>query len=238
MSLEEVRRRLASAAVILDFDGSLSPIVDDPAEAMPLPGAAEVLSSLVPRVARLAVVTGRPSNFVRERLPVPGVDVVGLYGLEGAPPPDASTRRGVARAAASEPGAHVEDKGPALVVHLRRTADPDAAAARLRPRLTTIAVATGLVLLEGKHVLELAPPGGGKGAVVRSLLTGATAALVAGDDLADVDAFDAAREMASGSDLVVCLVAVGGPETPLELLDRADVTVEGPPGLLRLLRSL
>jgi trehalose 6-phosphate phosphatase len=237
MSLDQIRARLASALVMLDFDGSLAPIVEDPAEARPLPEAVEVLTALAPRVGRLVVVTGRPSDFVQDRLPVPRLEVVGLYGSEGAPPVDAAVRRSVATVAATQPGAHVEDKGAAIVVHLRRTEDPDGATARLRVPLSRAAAVAGLVLLEGKMVLELAPPGEGKGGALRRLADGMAGVLVAGDDLADVAAFDAAA-LAEASGLVVCRVAVGGLETPIELIERADLTVEGPWGLLELLRSL
>jgi trehalose 6-phosphate phosphatase len=239
VSLDEVRARLARAAVLCDFDGVLAPIVPRPEDARPLPETAAVLAALVPRVRRLAVITGRPSTFVRQHLQVDGLEVTGLYGLEGgAPPVDEATRRAVASVVQSEPGAHVEDKGAAVAVHLRNVPDPDAATARLRSRLTAIAERAGLALLEGKRVLELAPPGRGKGAAVLRLAEGAQALLVAGDDLADLDAFDAADELA-GSGLAVCRVVVGGPETPVELLARGDVVVaDGPRGFLDLLRSL
>jgi trehalose 6-phosphate phosphatase len=143
-------------------------------------------------------------------------------------------RASVFEAAASEPGAYVEDKGLAIAVHVRNAPDPEAAEMRLRVRLAPIATDGGLALLEGKRVLELAPPGGGKGAVVRRLVRGAEAALVAGDDLADLDAFAALDDL----DVVVCRVAVLGLESPDELRMRADVAVDGPEGLVVLLRSL
>ena len=237
MSLEAVRDRLGSAAVLCDFDGVLAPIVPRPEDARLLPGFAEALAALAPRVRTLAVVTGRPSSFVRAQLRVDGLEVAGLYGLEGAPPVDEATRAAVAAAASREPGAHVEDKEAALAVHLREAPDPTAAVDRLRDVLAAIGARAGLVLREGKRVLELAPPGRGKGAAVLRLARGADALLVAGDDLADLDAFDAADEVA-GSGVAVCRVVVGGAETPVELVARADVVVEGPPGFLVLLRSL
>lgn len=237
MSLEALRARLHEAAIVLDFDGSLAPIVEDPADARALSGTVEVLSALVPRAGRVAVVTGRPSRFVSDRLPVPGLEIVGVYGLEGFPPIDEGTRATVEAAVAGEPGAHLEDKGPALVVHLRRAGDPAGAARRLRPGLTAAAASAGLDLLEGKQVLELAPPGGGKGRVLRGLAEGMRAVLVAGDDLADVDAFEVAAALAA-SGLIVCRVAVSSVEMPIELVELADLTVEGPRGLLDLLRTL
>ncbi|HEX6844423.1 MAG TPA: trehalose-phosphatase [Actinomycetota bacterium] len=234
MSLEEVRARLAAAAIALDFDGTLAPIVARPEDARPLPGIAEALGALVPRVRRLAVVTGRPTAFVRAHLPVDGVEIFGLYGLEGMPPLPDAVVDAVRDVAATEPGASLEHKRSTVAVHVRGTADPDGAEARLRPLLAAIAGRAGLALLAGKRVLELAPPGGGKGAAVLEVAGDAEAVLVAGDDLADLDAFVAL----DGLDAVVCRVAVLGLETPEELRLRADLVVDGPEGLLELLRSL
>lgn len=237
MSLEGVRARLARASIVLDFDGTLAPIVARPEDARPLPDAAPVLADLRRRVQRLAVVTGRPAAFVRAHLPVEGLEVVGLYGREGAPRVPDDVREEVAALAASEPGARMEDKGAAVAVHLRGAPEPDASARRLRVPLARIAGDAQLALLEGKRVLELAPPGGGKGEVVRRLCETAGAALFAGDDLADLEAFDALDDLAS-SGAEVCRVAVGDVEVPVDLVDRADLTVEGPWALLDLLRGL
>ncbi|HYJ61465.1 MAG TPA: trehalose-phosphatase [Actinomycetota bacterium] len=234
MSLDRIRDRLAGAAIVLDFDGTLAPIVPDPATAAPLPGAHAALAALAPRVLRLAIVTGRPAAFVRARLPVDGLEVVGLYGLEGATPVDPGVRAALADAVAAEPGAHLEDKGASLAVHVRRAADPEGAEARLRPVVAAIADGAGLVVREGKRVLELTPPGAGKGAAIPALCAGAAAALLAGDDLADAEAFRAAEDLG----VPLLRVVVMGPETPDELVGVADVMVEGPEGLLDLLRSL
>jgi trehalose 6-phosphate phosphatase len=122
-------------------------------------------------------------------------------------------------------------------VHVRGAADPPAAAARLRGPLATIAAAAGLRFLEGKHVLELTPTGSDKGLVVRRLAEGAGAVAFAGDDLADLAAFEEVARQA-GSGLATCTIAVGGLETPQEVLAAADLVVEGPEGLLDLLASL
>ena len=73
--------RPGRSAVLLDFDGTLSPIVDVPAEARPLPGASEALAALAARFAVVAVVSGRPASFLEPLLP-PGVIISGIYGLE------------------------------------------------------------------------------------------------------------------------------------------------------------
>jgi trehalose 6-phosphate phosphatase len=234
VNIDVVRGALARAAVVLDFDGTLAPIVADPDAATPLPGAAEVLGALAPRVLRLAIVTGRPEAFVRDRLPVDGLEIVGLYGLEGAPPVPPAVRAAAASAAASEPGAHLEDKGSSIAVHVRRAVDPEGAEVRLRPVLSAIAQDAGLVIREGKRVLELSPPGAGKAAAMPALCAGADAALLAGDDLADAEAFAAA----AGLGVPLVRVAVLGPETPDELVAVTELMVDGPEGLLDLLHSL
>src|SRR5207237_8443168 len=72
--LAPVREQAARAAVLVDFDGTLSPIVEDPAAARPLPGAGEALAELARRYARVAVGSGRPGSFLLTHL---GEDAVG-----------------------------------------------------------------------------------------------------------------------------------------------------------------
>jgi trehalose-phosphatase len=131
--------------------------------------------------------------------------------------------------AATEDGARIE-QGVSVSVHVRGAPDPEAATARLRGPAREIATRFGLAMFEGKRVIELAPPGARKGGVVRQLLVRVEpeAALYAGDDLEDGEAFRALDEL----DGPTCRVAVTGVESPEELLRAADLLVEGPPGLL------
>jgi trehalose 6-phosphate phosphatase len=236
VSLEDVRSRLDRSAILLDFDGTLAPIVPEPADARPLPGADDILRDLGNRAGMVAIVSGRPEAFVRSVLDVPKVEVVGLYGLEGAPPLGTGVLEEVAGLAASEEGTRLEDKRVSVSVHVRGAPDPDAAMERLWPKIADLADRTGLTAFEGKRVIELAPPGSRKGGVVTQLATRAepAAALYAGDDLEDREAFDALSRLA----VPVCRIAVVSAETPEELRVAADVLVEGPLGLLDLLRSL
>ncbi len=239
MSLRELRARLADAAILLDYDGSLAPIVDRPQDAVPADGAVDVLTTLVDRAGSVTIVTGRPAAFVRELLPLPGLDVVGLYGLEGRPPLPADLHAAVIAAIDDERGVHLEDKDASIAVHFRMAPDPVAAVERVGPSLVRIAEQHGLELLHGKRVLELAPAGGGKGSVVRRVIAerDPAAALYAGDDLADLQAFAALGDLVRRG-VPVTRVAVIGAETPDDLTAAADVMVEGPEGLLALLRDL
>ena len=127
----------ARAALLCDFDGTVAPIVDDPAAAAPLPAAVTALGRLAGRLGLVAVVTGRPVADVRRHLPDPRLRVVGQYGLEqevdGAvvPDPRAASFAAAVGAAADEavrrwPRLRVERKGDvACTVHWRE--HPDAA---------------------------------------------------------------------------------------------------------------
>jgi trehalose 6-phosphate phosphatase len=230
-----------TVGLFLDFDGTLSDIAPTPEEARPLPGVVEALERLAGAYGLVAVVTGRPAADVLRILPVPGVRIFGLYGAEGTAVPGLrpGLRDAVAGAARRVPGARVEDKGSSLAVHVRGTDDPDAAMARLWPLLER-AVEADEVVLRGRLVLEVAPRAmDDKGrAVVRAVREhGLTGALYAGDDAADVGAFDALDRLRDGG-VATVRVAVASSEAPPALLQRADVVVEGPSDLLRLLRAL
>lgn len=233
--------------MLLDFDGTLSEIAPTPDAARAVEGAAETLAALGRRFRMVAVISGRRAAEVAERLGrPPGVRIFGLYGLEDEHGPvgadarerlDAAARAlpDVERAAALVPGALVEPKGLQVAVHYRGSPDHEHARRVLLARLSEVARERGFDVLEGKRVVELAPAGAPtKGTVVVSLAReqGLDRVLYAGDDLADLDAFDAVASVGG------VRVAVRSGETPEELLARADVVVDGPRGLQELLRGL
>jgi trehalose 6-phosphate phosphatase len=234
--LIEISAHLAEAAILLDFDGSLAPIVEDPAAARPLPEAASVLTDLCARAGAVAVISGRPEAFIREVLDVPRLEVVGLYGLSALPPLADDVRAGLAAIAGAEPGVELEDKRVSIALHARRAPEPEAALGRMRPAVRDLAAERGLTSFEGKLVLEVSPPGARKGGAVQQLLDrlAPPAALYAGDDLEDLEAFDALQERG----IATCRVAVVASGTPAHLVEVADVQVQGPLGLLGLLRAL
>lgn len=239
----------AGAAVIVDFDGTLAPIVADPPAALPLPEAAATLGRLARRFGRVAVVSGRPVAFLRDRLPVEGVTLFGQYGVERFDGAEVTTvpaaarwydavRRAADEAQAELPDLFVERKGDVAVgLHWRRRPDLELKARDLGRRL---AAEYGLRLEPGRQTLELRPPLDiDKGTAVAELAAGASAALFIGDDRGDLAAFDALTRLVDEGRLAQAVrVAVRSAEAPPELLDRADLIVEGPRGALRLLDEL
>jgi trehalose 6-phosphate phosphatase len=239
--LEAFRAHASHAGLLLDFDGTLAEVVARPELARPIAGAREALEALVGPYALVAVITGRRAEEVAALLDVDGVSYEGLYGMQQAAPELAfAVLPSVEAAAAVEPAAWVEDKGASVAVHYRQADDPVAARSRLIAALAPIAASAGLVLAEGKRVVELVPPDRPlKGGAVERLAGewALEAALVAGDDLADLDAFAALDRLAARG-LETVKVAVRSEETPDELVVGADVVVEGPGGLVELLLAL
>lgn len=251
-ALEVLRRRPERAGLFIDFDGTLSEIVPRPEDALPVQGATSVLAALAEAFAVVAVVSGRRAQGVAERLGhPPGVRWFGLYGLEDESgpldPTGADMLDAVAhllpdleRASAAVPGTRVEPKGFHVSVHYRAAADPEAARRSLRAALEPAAARQGMRLLEGKRVIEIAPEHGpSKGDLVERVVRGERlrAVAYAGDDLPDLEAF-AAVERLRDQGVAGVRVAVRSAETPEEVLERADVVVEEPAGLVELLRDL
>jgi trehalose 6-phosphate phosphatase len=240
--------------IALDFDGTLAPIVDDPAAARAAPAATAAVLRLADLAGTVAIITGRPAAEAVAFAGVaaaPDVIVLGHYGMQRwergrltgpAPPPGLGRALAelpaVLAAAGAAPGTWVEDKGEALAVHTRRTAAPQAELDRLRAPLAELAAGTGLALEPGRFVLELRPPGADKGQAIRELAAERepAAILFCGDDLADRPAFRAVRELrADGTPgLLVCS---GSAEVP-ELAAGADLVVDGTAGVAALLTGL
>jgi trehalose 6-phosphate phosphatase len=195
----------------------------------------------VRRYRVVAIVSGRRSEELARLLDVDGLTFYGLYGLQGAAPDIADAVAPlVERAAAMVPGARAEHKVSSIAVHYRQAKEPALARGALLPALEEIASAHGLAVIEGKMVLELVPSGRPRkgGAVARIVGEHALeGALFAGDDVADVEAFDSLDD-ARARGVRTVKVAVRSAEAPVVLLDRADLVVNGPEGLVELLGRL
>jgi trehalose 6-phosphate phosphatase len=237
------------AAVLVDFDGSVSAIVDDPAAARILPAARDALAALVDVIGTVGVVSGRPVEFLARAIDLPGLTLVGQYGLErmvdGRAVVDARAESSLdAIAAAADeverqlPVLLVERKaGVAVTVHWRTAPEREADAIEV---VDAIARHHGLVVYPTKMARELRPPvPADKGTAVEAILEGSRRACFAGDDRGDLDAFAALARLASAGRLEDAVrIAVGSAEAPPELLAQADLVVDGPTGLVSVLDEL
>lgn len=243
MTLSALNDRLAArpseAGLFLDFDGTLAPIVADPATSALPASLGAVLGRLARHLGVVAVVSGRPVAFLADRVAVDGVRLLGLYGLQEwvdgtvRPRPEAIAWASAVDAAKDAmagglPGAQgvvLEDKGLSVALHWRNAPDRERAGRLVGLLTRAVAAQTGLHRESGKLVEELRPPvDWDKGAAVRALAAdlGLRTVVVVGDDLGDLPAFAAAQELGGAA------VAVeAGRETPAELREAADVTVGG-----------
>ncbi|HTV11870.1 MAG TPA: trehalose-phosphatase [Acidimicrobiales bacterium] len=236
------------SGVITDFDGTLAPIVDDPAAARPLRGAVGALSAVAKKLAVVAVVSGRPVDYLVQHFgEAPGLVLVGMHGLErqqngerGVSGPALEWRPVVSRVAdlaetEAPDGVEVERKGLSLTLHAR-------GAPQAMPWVSTWAKrqaqTSGLRAQPGKMSVELLPPvQADKGTVVEELARGLQAVCFFGDDIGDLPAFAALRRLRA-SGLGGFGIAVASREQPEELAGAADLVVDSPEAVVEMLQTL
>ena len=249
--------------VALDFDGTLAPIVEDPESAVIHADAPEVLVDLAGQVRAVAVLTGRPA---RQVLALGGLDevgdavgeagrelvILGQYGNERwssharrivSPKPPAGLASLIGDLprllrTADAADAWIEEKGLAVAVHTRRLPDPRAAFDRLLPVLEEAARGRNLAIEPGRLVIEVRAGGMDKGLAMHRLVEeyDARAVVFVGDDLGDVPAFEAVAELRGQG--VPGLLVCSASDEESALRDRADVVVDGPAGVMDVLREL
>jgi trehalose 6-phosphate phosphatase len=247
----------ARAAILLDVDGTLAPIVQDPNAARVPDATRALLARLATGYGLVACVSGRRAATARAIVSLESITYVGNHGAEvlhaGAVDPEpapgledwARRVRAFADAAFTSAlraqGVREEDKDVIVAFHWRGAPDEDAAEAAVRD-VEAAAKAGGLVPHWGRKVLEIRPPVAfDKGLAAGLLLQGAgmRTALYAGDDRTDVDAFRALRELVAAGELEHALcVGVRDTETPPEITDEADLLVDGTAGVDALLGAL
>lgn len=255
--LAPLKRDPDHAAILLDVDGTLAPIVDRPEEAAVPDRVRGLLQRLAQRYALVACVSGRPALDARRVVGLDELAYSGNHGYEllqpgdGAPRPDPSLDghdsdagefvAGLDAGDLDRAGIRVEDKGAIVALHWRG-AENEGEAEALASEIASDAEWSGLVSHRGRKVLEIRPNVAiNKGIAVAALIPSqpVRAALYAGDDRTDVDAFAALRLLRDEGELdaTVC-VAVASEEAPKEVTESADVVVEGTDGLADVLAEL
>jgi len=252
---DDLAERLAGRrpAVFLDFDGTLSPIVERPEDAGILPAARRAVERLA-EVAPVVVVSGRDRADVAERVGLPDLVYAGSHGFDIAgpgvrhevggdiPPLIERVSAGLAEELAEVPGAQVEPKRYTVAVHYRRVAEDDRGRVEVAIR-PALAAHPELERAEGKKVAELRPRiEWDKGRALLHLLDALgldgpdVVPVYVGDDVTDEDAFRALADRPGGG--IGVRVAdepaetaaewtLGGPDEVPELLDRLRTAATG-----------
>lgn len=222
------------AALFLDVDGVLAPIVEHRDDARVPPETRAELRRLVGDYALVACITGREGDVARRIVGVDELAYVGQHGLELVPEANGWADR-IRAFAAGTGWPDLETKPFTVAFHYRNAADPEAAREQLE-EVAVRALAAGFRPKWGRMVLEIVPPlDVSKGTAVRALLerSGLTRALYAGDDVTDLDGFRALDGLE-----VAVRVAVSSAEGPTQLGELADVIVGSPEAFLELLAQL
>jgi trehalose 6-phosphate phosphatase len=255
--LAPLRDDPANSAILLDVDGVLAPIVEQPDDAHMPETTRRPLIEVAKRYGTVACVSGRRASDARRIVSLGSIAYLGSHGSEvlraGTIAPEldrelqAWTRRvqGFTNEAFDEElkrlRVRLEDKEAIAALHWRGVPDEDEAQAAIA-RVARAAEDAGFVTHWGKKVLEIRPPVRiDKGAGIVRLLRDAdlTAALYVGDDMTDVDAFRGLDELRDkGVVQHVIKVGVTSDEGPPELEREADAMVEGTAGVRELLQAL
>jgi trehalose 6-phosphate phosphatase len=247
----------ANAAIFCDVDGTLAPIVRRAEDAKVAKETSVLLGRLARRYRCVACVSGRAAADVRRLVGVGGIAYAGSHGAELLEPGSSEPRvapafkswEGQVKAFTAERDTpelrslrvRIEDKGPIMTFHWRGAPDEDAAQTRLE-RIANEAETAGLATHWGRKVLEIRPPVPvDKGQAVRDLVerTGPRTALFGGDDVTDLDGFAALDALVEEGVLDAAVrVGVRSDEGPPEILERADLVVEGVEGFQQVLAAL
>lgn len=261
-ALSPLRADPRRAAVLLDVDGTLAPIVRYTEDAHVPEATRTLLTRIARRYAVVACVSGRRASDARRIVSIGTISYLGSHGTEllraGSTEAelDPAVRDWSARIQAFGREAdapelrrlrvRIEDKGAIVAFHWRGAPDEEAARAAI-DAIAERAEQGGLRTHWGRKVLEVRPPVRmDKGAGIVSFLEAIDgdgdrldAAVYVGDDATDRDAFRGLGELVEAGVLKRALrVCVGSEEGPSELADEADLVVDGPGGVRALLEGL
>ena len=238
--------------IFSDIDGTLAPIVSNPADAAISPRAKDLLRRLIERGVKVALVSGREIEKAREIAALDGAAYAGNHGLhlwvegrvettESVQPYVKQAREVLVRIGDIQyPGVSVEDKGPVLAFHYRNADDQVGAREAILLAIQKAEGAGAFGVYEGRKVIELRPPLAiNKGTAIVHLAEqlAIRSAIAIGDDMTDVDMFRGVEELRRQG-MLGANVAVWSDEASPELLDVTEYYVRGVPGVEWLLEQI
>ncbi len=245
------------AAIFLDLDGTLAPIMPKPADVAVPPDIVRLVRQLQRMYLAVTVVSGRPATEAKRITGNSDLAYIGNHGFETMLPgravvlceaaqPYVARVKELVEYARSLPemvdsGIWIEDKNATMSFHFRRAPDPGEARELIKKMFFAKIEALGLLAREGRKVFEVRPPVDvDKGVAVGHLVDrlGAKLMLYAGDDTTDIDAFKELRKRKRRKGVTAINVGVISEEMPAQLPRSADLLVERVSGVETMLQVL
>lgn len=246
------------SALLFDFDGTLSVLVDDPANARIEQRAEVALHRLAGLVDVVGIVTGRAVADVQTKLDTSRLVVVGNHGLEWVVRGEHEEHEagrdaaGAVDAAVTEiqerlvhdgldQGVIFENKRLSASVHYRMAPNQKQVGSVLIPLARRVAAEHGLRPTEGKLIVELRPTAEvSKGTAMHQLQREFDLASMVflGDDLTDVDGFLALKELREAGTTRTLALGVLGHDSHPRVAETADVAVTEVTGVADYLEQL
>lgn len=258
--LSSIERTLSNrpCGLLLDIDGTISPIASRPEEASVSAECLAHVSDLTRRLDLVAVISGRPVRQARQMVGIEGIEYLGCHGIERlqdgrvvVSPGALRSREGVReyarllhRRLRGQPemdGLILEDKGFCITFHYRNCPNPELAGGRILHTIGQLDRPGAVRIVEARCAVELVPNiPSDKGLALRTLAADYRLAglFYLGDDRTDISAFRALRNWRHQTAGRGLALAVAGPESPAELEQEADFSLPGVPGVERFLALL
>ncbi len=240
------------SGIFSDLDGTLSKIAPTPAEAVVTPEMRAVLQGIVDKYAVVGIVSGRDSTEARRILALDNVIYIGNHGLEWLEDgkqfyaPEAFNFFGLAGNLAAElsvifdkSGYIVERKKLGVAVHYRQVEDKELAKGRIKEAVEPMVAKYPLKQSEGRYVIELKPDlpvNKGDAITVIALRTGIERAMYLGDDVTDIDAFQALGRLREQGRLQTVSIAIASNESAPDVMHEADYVIQSVDAAEELLR--
>jgi trehalose 6-phosphate phosphatase len=262
-ALEDIQEKLEPlasepdrAAVLLDLDGTLAPIVPRPEDVSVPPPILKLIRMLSHSYLAVAIVSGRSANAAKRIVGNSELAYIGNHGFETMIPGHATVvceeaqpylaamkqlAEKIPLEARTEAGVWLEDKTATISYHYRRAADAESALEFINSKVVPEAEKLGLVTSNGRMVVEVRPPVEiNKGVSVGHLLDRLQTrrAVYIGDDTTDIDAFRELRKRRRRKDTVMVTIGVISREMPRELPRYCDLLVARTSGVETVLQIL
>ena len=230
-------------ALLTDVDGTISNTTLTPEQATVTPLCREYLSILCSKLPLVAAISGRSVLDVKKMVGIEQMAYIGnhgmerwkqgrselVQGLEGFPELIKSLTEYLS-CHISINGVKVENKGITATIHYRQTTSPETSQYKIMQTLEQLPQTEKLRIMQGKMSINLLPPMKiNKGTAVLDLIGKhkSRGGIYLGDEITDLDAFEAIHSASRGSDFRGLSIGVVSQEMPGNFLAAVDFTLKG-----------